>query len=150
LTCVAIDGWERTFRFGVNRLRPIKGLPSTESKYDEWDHLQIFGTVRYHHKPVKGMKRTGQRVELWVFPTHVPRTDWRDDPEAVGGVRTEQGRLLGSLHIPADTFYSLIPCLASNHFKELVLKLLRMHYRQGDIDEFEFSPEETPMEDLIA
>jgi hypothetical protein len=113
------------------------------------DHLQIFATIRYHDKAVKGRKRTGQRVELWVFPTHVPRTDWRDDPEAVGGVWTEQGRLFGSLHVPADLFYSLFPCLASNHFKELVLKLLRMHYRQGLIDGITLAPKETPMEDLL-
>jgi hypothetical protein len=107
-----IDGWQRTFRFGVNRLDPIKGLQDEKEPYDEWDHLQIFATIRYHDKTVKGRKRTGQRVELWVFPTHVPRTDWRDDPEAVGGVWTEQGRLFGSLHVPADAFYSLFPCLA--------------------------------------
>jgi len=144
-----IDDWQRTFRFGVNRLGPIKGLQEEKEPYDEWDHLQVFATVRYHHKPRKGRKRTGQRVELWVHPTHVPRTDWRDDPEAVGGVWTEQGRLFGTLSIPADTFYSLFPCLASNHFKELVLRLLRMHYRQGDIDGIEFAPKETPLEDLL-
>jgi hypothetical protein len=144
-----IDGWQRTFRFGVNRLRPIKGLQEKEGGIDEWDHLQVFATVRYHHKPRKGRKRTGQHVELWVHPTHVPRTDWRDDPEAVGGVWTEQGKLFGTLSIPADTFYSLFPCLASNHFKELELTILRMHYRQGDIDGIRFAPKETPMEDLL-
>jgi hypothetical protein len=39
--------------------------------------------------------------------------------------------------------------LASNHFKELQLRILRMHYRQGDIGEFEFSTEETPMKELV-
>jgi hypothetical protein len=144
-----IDSWQRTFRLGVNRLRPIKGLQEKEGGFDEWDRLKIFTTIRFHYKPRKGRKRTGQRLELWVRPTHVPRTDWRDDPEAVGGVHTEKGHLFGTVFVPADTFYSLIPCLASNHFKELVLKVLRMHYRQGDIDEFEFSPEETPMEELV-
>ena len=144
-----IDGWQRTFHFGVNRLPPIKGLQEKEGGIDEWDHLQVFATVRYHDKRCKGRKRTGQRVELWVSPTHVPRTDWRDDPEGVGGVWTEQGRLFGSVFVPADTFYSLFPCLASNHFKELVLRLLRMHYRQGVIDRIEFAPKETPMEDLL-
>jgi hypothetical protein len=144
-----IDGWQRTFRFGVNRLRPIKGLQEKEGGIDEWDHLQVFATIRYHDKRRKGRKRTGQRVELWVHPTHVPRTDWREDPEAVGGVWTEQGRLFGTLSIPADTFYSLFPCLASNHFKELKLRLLRMHYRQGDIDAITFAPKETSMEDLL-
>jgi hypothetical protein len=144
-----INGWQRTFRFGVNRLGPIKGLQEEKEPYDEWDHLQIFATIRYHDKAVKGRKRTGQHVELWVFPTHVPRKDWRDDPEAVGRVWTEQGKLFGTLRIPADSFYSLFPCLASNHFKELELRLLRMHYRQGDVDGIEFAPKETPMEDLL-
>jgi hypothetical protein len=144
-----IDGWQRTFRFGVNRLGPIKALQEGKEPYDEWDHLQVFGTIRYHYKPHKGRKRTGQRVELWVSPTHVPRKDWRDDPEAIGGVWTEQGRLFGSVFIPADVFYSLFPCLASNHFKELELRLLRMYYRHGDIDRIEFAPKETPMEDLL-
>ena len=111
---------------------------------------RFFATVRYHNKPRKGRKRIGQRVELWVFPTHVPRKDWRDDPEAVGGVWTEQGRLFGTLSIPADTFYSLFPCLTSNHFKELQLGILRMHYRQGDLDGIRFAPKETPMEDLVS
>ena len=143
-----IDGWQRTFRFGVNRFRSIKNLDK-EDVYDEWDHLQVFATVRYHHKPRKGRKRTGQRVELWLHPTHVPRTDWRDDPEAVGGVWTQEEKLFGTLSIPADSFYSLFPCLASNHFKELELRLLRMHYRQGDIHGIAFRPKETPMEDLL-
>jgi len=144
-----IDGWQRTFRFGVNRFRSKKEIQAKEDPYDEWDHLQVFATVRYHGKPRKGRKRTGQHVELWVFPTHVPRKDWRDDPEAVGGVWTEQGKLFGTLSIPADAFYSLFPCLALNHFKELELILCRMHYRNGDILGINFAPKETPMEDLL-
>jgi len=144
-----IDGWQRTFRFGVNRFRSKEEIQAKENIYDEWDHLQVFATIRYHDKPCKGRKRTGQRVELWLHPTHVPRTDWRDDPEAVGGVWTEQGKLFGTLSIPADSFYSLFPCLALNHFKELELRLLRMHYRQGDIHGIAFRPKETPMEDLL-
>jgi hypothetical protein len=62
---IASSGWQRTFRFGVNRFRPIKGLQDEEEAYDEWDHFQVFATVRYHHKPRKGRNRTGQHVELW-------------------------------------------------------------------------------------
>ena len=39
--------------------------------------------------------------------------------------------------------------LAQNHFKELELRILRMHYRQGDIDGIRFSSKETPMDDLV-
>jgi hypothetical protein len=39
--------------------------------------------------------------------------------------------------------------LAQNHFKELELRILRMHYRQGDIDGIRFAPKETPMDDLL-
>lgn len=144
-----IDGWQRTFHFGVNRFRSKEEIQAKEDAYDEWDHLEVFATIRYHDKPRKGRKRTGQRVELWLHPTHVPRTDWRDDPEAVGGVWTQEGRLLGTLSVPADAFYSLFPCLASNHFKELELRLIRMHYRQGDIHGIAFRPKETPMEELL-
>ena len=57
--------------------------------------------------------------------------------------------MFGSLHVPADAVYSLFPCLASNHFKELELILRRMHYRSGDIYGIRFAPRETPMEDLL-
>jgi len=144
-----IDGWQRTFRFGVNRFPSTDRPREEEGGIDEWDHLQVFATVRYHDKPQKGRKRTGQHVELWVFPIHVPRTDWRDDPKSIGGVWTQQGKLFGTLSIPADAFYSLFPCLASSHFKELQLRILQMHYRHGDIDGIEFAPKETPMEDLL-
>lgn len=145
-----IESWQRTYRFGVNRLPVLKGLLEKEGGVDEWDHLQVFGVVRYHWTSKKKRKRTGQKVELWVFPEHCPRKEFRDDPEAIGGVNTREGKLFGSCSIPADAFYSLFPCLAANRLKEFELKILDMHYRQGKIDGIEFAPEETPMEDLLA
>jgi len=145
-----IDGWQRTYRFGVNRLPFIKGLLEKEGGLDEWDQLQIFGVVRYHWTSKKKRKRTGQKVELWVFPEHTPRKDFRDDPEAIGGVNTRKGKLFGSCSIPADAFYSLFTCLDANRFKQLEIKILDMHFRHGKIDGIEFAPEETPMEDLLA
>jgi hypothetical protein len=144
-----IDGWQRTYRFGVNRLPVIKGLLEKKGGFNEWDHLQIFGVVRYHWTSTRKRKRTGQKVELWLFPEHTPRDDFRDDPEAIGGVNTREGKLFGSCRIPADAFYSLFPCLVSNRFKELEIKIREMHYRRGKIDRIEFAPEETPMEDLL-
>ncbi len=145
-----IDGWQRTFRFGVYRLPVLKGLLEKEGGYDDWDHLQIFGTIRYHQPNRKTRKRTGQRVELWLSPEHTPRTKWRDDPEAIGGVWTEKGKLFGACRIASDAFYSLFPCLAIDRFKQLEIKILDMHHRSGKLDSIEFAPEETPMEDLMA
>ncbi len=145
-----IDGWQRTFRFGDYRLPVLKGLLEKEGGYDDWDHLQIFGTVRHHQPNRKTRKRTGQRVELWVSPTQTPRNEWRDDPEAIGGVWTEKGKLFGACRIASDAFYSLFPCLATDRFKQLEIKILDMHHRSGKLDSIEFAPEETPMEDLMA
>ncbi len=144
-----IEGWQRTFRFGVYRLPVIKGLLEKEGGFDESDLLHIFATVRYHRLSRRARKRTGQHVELQIFPTHSPRKNWRDDPEMIGEVCTEEGKLIGSCCIPADAFYSLFPCLASNRFKELEIRILNMRYRRGNIDGIEFAPEETPMEDLL-
>jgi hypothetical protein len=50
--------------------------------------------------------------------------------EAVGHAWTEKGEkeiLHGTVHVAADVFYSLIPCLAINHFREFTVKVLNLH-----------------------
>ena len=143
-----IDRWQRTFRFGVNRFRSTKASGEREEGITEWDHLEVFGTVRYHYTTRKTRKRIGQKVVLWVFPGRFSRDDYVDDPQSVGGVWTEEGKLFGTLSIPADAFYSLFPCLAACTFKELEIKMRNMHYRRGDLDGIEFAPKETPLEDF--
>jgi hypothetical protein len=143
-----VDGWQRTFRFGVNRFPPMKGFSDKEGGIDEWDHLEVFGTVRYHWTNRKTRPRKGQKVVLWIFPTHVPRNDWRADPNAIGGVWTQDGKLFGTMRLASDTFYSLFPCLVAGIFKELEIDIRNMKYRRGDLDRIEFSPNETPIEDL--
>jgi hypothetical protein len=142
------EGWQRTFRFGVNHFRSRKGYGEKEGGIDEWDHLEVFGTVRYHWTNRKTRTRKGQKVVLWLSPTHVPRENWREDPESIGGVWTEDGKLFGALRISADTFYSLFPCLAAGMFKEIQIHIRNMKYRRGDLDCIEFSPNETRSEDL--
>lgn len=144
----SFDGWQRNFRFGVNRRRPIKELDEREGGFDDWDHLEVFGTVHHHDANRKTRNRKGQKVILWIFPTHVPRDNWRDDPEAVGGVWTEGGKLYGSLRLAADTYYSLFPCLLAGVFKEIQATIRDMKYRRGKLDRMEFSPTETSIEDL--
>lgn len=48
LSCT-VDGWQRTYRFGVNRFPLRKEFNRRESGIDEWDNLEVFGTVRYHY-----------------------------------------------------------------------------------------------------
>ncbi len=143
-----IDGWQRTYRFGVNRFPPRKRSDEKEGGFDEWDHLEIFGTVRYHYANWKTRPRTGQKVILWITPTHFPREHWRKDPDAIGGVWTEDKKLFGTTYLASDTFYSLFPCLAAGIFKELQINIRNMRYRRGDLDCIDFSPKETPLEDL--
>lgn len=73
-----------------------------------------------------------------------------DDPDAIGGVWTEEGKLSGTCRIASDTFYSLFPCLTASHFKELEIKITDMHLWRGKPDSIEFAPKETQMEDLLA
>jgi len=89
-------------------------------------------------------------VELKIFPTHVPRNEWRKDLEAIGYAWTEKGekeKLFETFHAPAGVFYPLIPCLAINHFREFTVKVLNLRDTQGSIDEFTFEPEKTSLDD---
>ncbi len=114
----------------------------------ELDHLEVFGTVRHHYTTRKTRRRTGQKVVMSVYPGHFSREDYAKNPEAVGSVRTEDGKLIGGLHVPSDVYYSLFPCLAVGTFKEMDVMVRDMRYRQGDLDGIDFSPVETPEEDF--
>lgn len=143
-----VDGWERTFQFGVNRLPPLPGLIEKEGGISEFDHLKVFGTVRHHYTTRKTRKWTGQKVILSVYAGHFSRKDYVGDPKSVGAVWTEEGKLVGGLHIPSDAFYSLFPSFATGTFKEMEIMIRNMRYRRGDLDGIEFAPKETLLEDF--
>jgi len=133
--------------FGVNRIPSRKGFDK-ERGFDEWDHLELFGTIRHHYANRRKRSRKGQKIVIWLYPTHVSREDWRDDPVAIGNVWTQEGKLFGSTYLASETFYSLFPCLVAKIFKEIIITIRNMKYRRGDLDCIEFSPNETPPEDL--
>lgn len=112
-----VDGWQRRFRFCVNRLLPLPGLIEKEGGIWEFDHLEVFGTVRYHHTTRRTRRRTGQKVVMSVYPFHFSREDYVKNPEAVGTVRTENGMLLGGMHVPSDAYYSLSLVSQRGHSK---------------------------------
>ena len=78
----------------------------------------------------------------------MPREEWRDNPEAVGGIRTEGGKLLGIVSFPVDVYHSLIPCLLAGHFKQLQVTARDLHYRRGMMDRTSLDPVETPQDEL--
>jgi hypothetical protein len=85
--------------------------------YDEWDDIKVFGTVRHHVTHRKGDRRKFQKVEVRLYPTHLPRDKWRDDPDAVGGVYAEKGILHAGVYLAADALL-IVPCFA-NHYRKL-------------------------------
>ena len=124
---------------GTRKRTSSIGWNLTTKPFRELDHLEVTGTVVSHDTNRKPNRRKFKSVDLRMVPTHVPRDDWREDLEAVGHTWTEkgeQGKLHGVVHVPADVFYSLIPCLAINHFREFWVKVLNLHYTKGSIDEF--------------
>ncbi|MDF1554392.1 MAG: hypothetical protein P1P84_15080 [Deferrisomatales bacterium] len=142
-TCT-VDDWRRTYRFGVNRNRKL--FPEA---FDEWDLIEVFGTVRHHDgSGRRGKKLRWPNVEVWISPTTTPREQWRDDPEAVGGVRTESGKLHVYTQFPVEVYLSLIPCFSMGHFKEMYLHVRNLYRRSGTLDSISLNPKETPLEDL--
>jgi len=138
----SVDGWRREYSFGIDRLpTPWK---QTNRAHREMDHLVVTGTVHSHDTNRKPNRRKFRTVELNLFPIHIPRDDWRKDLKAVGHAWTERGKketLCGTVHVAADVFYSLIPCLAINHLRELHVKVLNLRHKEGSIDEFSLDQE---------
>ena len=137
-----VDSWRRDYSFGIDCLpAPWK---QTNQAHREMDHLVVRGTVLSHDTNRKPNRRTFRTVELNLFPTHIPRDDWRKDMKAVGHAWTERGKketLCGTVQVAADVLYSLIPCLAINHFRELHVRVLNLRRKEGSIDQFSLHQE---------
>jgi hypothetical protein len=138
----SVDGWRRDYSFGIDRLpAPWK---QTNQAHREMDHIVVTGTVLSHDTNRKPNRRKFRTVELNIFPTHVSRDDWRKDMKAVGHAWTESGKketLCGTVHVAADVFSSLIPCLVKDHFRELHVKVLNLRHKEGSIDAFSLDQE---------
>jgi hypothetical protein len=78
-----------------------------------------------------------------------PSNEWRNDPEAIGGIFAEEVKFFQTYRVPADATYSTFPSLTAIRYKELQDKVREMHYRLGILDAIEITPAETPMEDLL-
>jgi len=147
-TC-AVDGWERAYEFGVTRSPVMRSIVNMYGGYGEWDRLEIFATIRHHWTSRKTRLRTGEQVVLSLRPADWKQEEWTKEPETLGYVHYENGRLMGSATVPPEAYYSLLPCLVAGTFKELTVHVQNMRYRRGDLDGFALNPKETPPEDLI-
>ena len=144
-----VNGWRRSFIFGVNPRRGSKIDELLGDKpYDDWDDVEVLGTIQHHNSDRKARRRIFTTVDIRIHPTHVPRDKWRDDPEVIGGVWTGKEKLRVNVSVAADTYHSLITCFASNHFREIRLEVRNLHYTQGSLYRISFDPEETPLEDM--
>lgn len=136
--------WRRSYHFGLN---PRRGRPGEES-LDEWDHLVIDCTIRHAWRPSGSRRRVPELAEIWISPSSAPRSEWREDPKAVGAVWTDREKMIVSVRLASEVFHSLFPCLAANHFREVTFTVRDFHYHNGSLERISLEPEETPDEDL--
>jgi hypothetical protein len=127
----------------------MRSIVNMYGGYGEGDRLEIFATIRHHWTSRKTRLRTGEQVVLSLRPADWKQEEWTKEPETLGHVRSENGRLLGSATVPPEAFYSLLPCLLAGTFKELTVHVQNMRYHRGNLDGFALNPRETPPEELI-
>jgi hypothetical protein len=139
----AIDDWQRVYHFGAK----VPERKYDESGYGEWDRILITTNIRHHITNRPNRRRKFEAVEIWLSPDHKLRSNWSKDAKDIGGIFPDQGLLRVYVDLPSDVFYSLIPCLAINHFKEISLSAWNLRYSHGDIRSIGFEAKETPSED---
>lgn len=131
-----VDGWYREYRFGLNH-HPWELSPG---HYDEYDTITILGRLR---NTTKRKLTTG---ELYVLPTHVPRSEWSDESNRIGNAWVKEGKLCCSAWVHSDLYYSLPPTLSEHRFKEMVITVSNLRYNKGGTDFIRFHREETELE----
>ncbi len=60
----------------------------------------------------------------------------------------EKGLLRVGVFLAADAYYSLVPCFAAGHFKEVVLQVRNLRYTRGKVYRIELTRTKTPLEDM--
>jgi hypothetical protein len=119
-----------------------------ESGHKEWDHITITTKVRHHTTTRAKSSRKFEAIEFSLRPDHELRGKFSKDAKDIGLIMFDRRILRAYVHLALDVYYSLIPCLATNHFKEITLSVRDLRYWRGDIQWIGFQPEETPPEEL--
>lgn len=136
--------WKREYHFGAM----IPERKYDESGHKEWDHIVITTKVRHHETSRVKSRRDFEAVELCLSPDHALRGNWSKEARRVGGVLCDRKLVRAYVDLASDVYYSLIPCLAAGHIREITVSLRDLRYSRGDIQWIGFNPEETPSEDL--
>lgn len=140
-----IEEWQREYHFGAM----IPDRKYEESGHKEWDRITITTKIRHHITNRINSRRKFEVVEFWLSPDHTLRSNWSKDAKDIGGIFSDRGLLRAYVDLASDAFYSLIPCLVTDHFKEINVSVRNLRYSHGDIQSIGFEPKETPPEDLI-
>ena len=140
--CTVVD-WRREYRFGA--LIPERKYD--DSGHKEWDRIVVATKVRHHDTSRIKSRRKFEAMEFWLSPDHALRGNWSKDAERIGMIFFDRQSFRAHVDLASDVYFSLIPCLATCHFKEITLTVRNLRYWRGDIQWIGFQPEETPAEE---
>jgi hypothetical protein len=136
----SIDGWKRTYSFGVN----WQPWEYNEESWSERDALEVLATIR--SKTSRSYRHIGARL----VPFHVEREKIKRDLDAIGNVWTDRKRkgwLLCSAFIPGNAFYSICDAVGRKELSELVIQVRNLNRGSGSTSEISLQPDLTDLSD---
>lgn len=143
LYCTVGD-WRREYHFGAM----IPERKYDDSGHKEWDRIIVTTKIRHHETNRVKSRRKFEAVEFCLSPDHTLRGKWNKDAKSIGMILYDRELFRAYVDLASDVYYSLIPLLATSHFKEITLSVRNLRYWRGDIQWIGFQPEETPSEEL--
>ena len=123
---IAIDNWEWSFSFGVNKLRQF------DDPYSDYRHLQISGPLK---RPEKSKVTTASATLLPAIRLNESERQ-KDQPQHVGSIDARGSNFSALLSIPADALPSIIAAFHSGQFRYLVMEGEKLRYGHGLVTDF--------------
>lgn len=139
-----VGEWRREYEFGAI----IPERKYDESGHKERDYITIATKVMHHTTTRAKSTRKFEAIEFCLRPDHELRGKFSKDAKDIGLIMFDRESFRAHVDLASDVYFSLIPCLAANHFKEITLSVRDLRYWRGDIQWIGFQPEETPPEEL--
>jgi len=115
-----IESWSRTFTWKVNR-RPWEFAPYPVEMSNE---VTIEGKI-FHISSNAKKRREFRQMRLHLIPSSYTFQEWAEEEvDRIGAIFVQDGILCGSAFIPEQAHATLIPSLAADCFKEMVVTVL--------------------------